>query len=51
MTEDRTPAWLLILAAIAIIAAPVIVAIAKVESFEACMAANSRDFCRAQAAR
>ncbi len=49
--SENSPAWLGVLAFIAILAVPFIAAIARVESFEACVAANSRDFCRAQAAR
>ena len=51
MTEERTPAWLVVAAVVAILAVPVIAAIAKVESFNACVAANSRAFCAQQAAR
>ena len=49
--SDRTPAWLLVLALVAILAVPVIAAIVKVESFNACLASNSRSFCAQQAAQ
>lgn len=48
--EERTPVWLIVVAVVAILAVPVLAAIAKVESHRACVAANSELFCR-EAAR
>lgn len=49
--SERTPSWLWALALVALIAVPVIAAIVKVESFNACLASNSRAFCAQQAAQ